>query len=74
MPERKESLFSASIKAKTRMYFIDVREASNGSKYLSMCESKKVDGEYQKSRIMIFDSEIPEFFKALREASPALKG
>jgi hypothetical protein len=70
---RKEAIFSKMIKAKGRTYFLDVKEASNGNKYLTICESRKVDGEWQRNRIMVFESDIPNFFQALKEAAPSLK-
>ncbi|UCE68079.1 MAG: DUF3276 family protein, partial [Candidatus Zixiibacteriota bacterium] len=54
-------------------YFIDVKETSKGGKYLTICESRKVDGDWQKNRIIVFDNDIPSFFQALKEAAPSLK-
>ena len=74
MAEKKESLFSKSIKVGSRAYFIDVKETSKGDKYLSICESKKVEGEFQRNRVLVFSDAIPGFFQALREAAPIFKG
>ena len=71
---KKEAIFSKAIKTKGRTYFLDVKEASNGNKYLTICETRKVDGEWQRNRIMVFDSDIPSFFQGLKEAAPSLKG
>jgi len=71
---QKEAIFSRSIRAGSRTYFIDVKETVKGGKYLTICESRKVDGEWQRNRIMIFDDNIPAFFQGLKEASPSLKG
>jgi hypothetical protein len=70
---QKEAIFSKRISAGSRTYFIDVRESIKGNKYLTICESRKVDGEWQRNRIMVFDDQIPNFFNALKEAAPALK-
>lgn len=70
---QKEAIFSKAIKTKGRTYFLDVKEASNGSKYLTICESRKVEGEWQRNRIMIFESDIPAFYQGLKEAAPSLK-
>jgi hypothetical protein len=70
---QKEAIFSKAIKTKGRTYFLDVKEASNGNKYLTICESRKVDGEWQRNRIMVFDNDIPAFFQGLKEAAPSLK-
>jgi hypothetical protein len=74
MPEKKEAIFSKSVKGGTRTYFIDVRETVKGDKYLSICESKKVDGKWERNSILFFGDSIREIFQALREASQALKG
>ena len=70
---QKEAIFSKMLKTKGRTYFLDVKEASNGNKYLTICESRKVDGEWQRNRIMVFEDNIPNFFQALKEAAPSLK-
>ncbi len=70
---QKEAIFTKAIKTKGRTYFLDVKEASNGNKYLTICESRKVDGEWQRNRIMIFESDIPAFYQGLKEATPSLK-
>ena len=71
---QKEAIFSKAIKTKGRTYFLDVKEASNGNKYLTICESRKVDGEWQRNRIMVFEDNIPAFFQGLKEAAPSLRG
>jgi len=70
---QKEAIFSKMLKTKGRTYFLDVKEASTGYKYLTICESRKVDGEWQRNRVMVFESDIPNFFQALKEAAPSLK-
>ncbi len=70
---QKEAIFSKTIKTRSRTYFLDVKESANGNKYLTICESRRVDGEYQRNRIMVFESDIPAFFQGLKEAAPSLK-
>jgi hypothetical protein len=70
---QKESIFSKMLKTRSQTYFIDVKETSKGGKYLTICQSRKVDGEWQRNRVMIFDNDIPNFFQALKEAAPSLK-
>ncbi len=70
----KEAIFTKAIKTKGKTYFLDVKEASNGNKYLTICETRKVDGEWQRNRILVFDSDIPAFFQGLKEAAPSLRG
>ena len=74
MPEKKEALFSKSVKSGARTYFVDVKETVKGDKYLSICESKKVDGKWERNSVLFFGEAIPEIFQALREASQVIKG
>jgi 3-hydroxymyristoyl/3-hydroxydecanoyl-(acyl carrier protein) dehydratase len=71
-----DALFSKSIKAGDRTYFIDVKEAKNKSKYLTIAESKpSKDGEkkFSRSSVMVFDNQIEKFGEALGEALQLLK-
>ena len=66
-----DALFSKTIKAGDRTYFIDVKEAKNKSKYLTIAESKpSKEGEkkFSRSSVMIFDNQIEKFRSALEEA------
>lgn len=66
-----EAIFSKTIKAGDRTYFIDVKEAKNKSKYLTIAESKpSKEGEkkFTRSSVMIFDNQIGKFREALDEA------
>ena len=74
MPEKKEALFSKSVKSGARTYFVDVKETVKGDKYLSICDSKKVDGKWERNSVLFFGEAIPEIFQALREASQVIKG
>ena len=74
-----DALFSKSIKAGDRTYFIDVKEAKNKSKYLTIAESKPSkdakEGEkkYSRSSVMVFDGKLEEFQNALGEAFQTMK-
>ena len=66
-----ESLFSRTIKANDRTYYIDVKEAKNKSKYLTISETKpSTDGEkkYTRSSVMVFANHIDSVRNALDEA------
>jgi len=65
-----DSIFSTKIKGG----FVDVKTTKNGDPYLQITKSKKVEGEWQNERIAIWQDDVPEFFAALKEASPHLKG
>lgn len=67
-----ESLFSRTVKAGKTTYFIDVREAKNKNKYISIAESTLAkEGEEKKftrKNIMIFDNQLDKFREAFNEA------
>ncbi|MBI5021977.1 MAG: DUF3276 family protein [Ignavibacteriales bacterium] len=67
-----ESLFSKTVKAGKTTYFIDVREAKNKNKYISIAESTLAkEGEEKKftrKNIMIFDNQLDKFREAFNEA------
>jgi hypothetical protein len=64
-------IFSKTIKAGDRTYFVDVKEAKNKSKYLTISESKLAkEGEkkFTRSSVMVFDKQVPKLKEALDEA------
>jgi hypothetical protein len=66
-----DALFSKTIKAGDRTYFIDVKEAKNKSKYLTIAESKpskEGDKKFTRSSVMVFDNQVPKLKEALDEA------
>ena len=58
--ERKE-LFSEKVISGKRTYYFDVKESTDGIAYLVIDESKKIDGNYEHNRIMIFEEDILKF-------------
>lgn len=67
-----KELFSRTVKAGKRTYFISVKEASNNKKYLSVTESKvNDDNKFDRFKIMIFQEKIGDFAQAFQEACKA---
>ncbi len=72
----KEILFSRSIKAGKRIYYIDVKQNSRNEMYLSLTESKKiVSGDadmpqfsYEKHKIFIYPEDFEKFSAGIAEA------
>ncbi len=61
-------IFTTNFKAGQRMFFLNMCEAKNSSKYLKITESKMGDdGEYQHQGIMIFEQDFEKLTKALDE-------
>lgn len=70
--ETNNATFSATVRAGKTTYFVDVKEAKNGSKYLSITESQ-FDGEKKrKTSIRVFGDSIGEFRKAIDDAAASL--
>lgn len=71
MTNTNAALFSTIVRSGKTTYFVDVKEAKNGNKYLSISETK-VDGEERKrSTIRVFGDSIDQLRKAIDEASDA---
>ena len=71
-----DALYSKSLKAGARTYFIDVREARNKAKYLTICESKPSkdgDKKFTRSSIMVFHDQVEQFRDVVSEAVDLLK-
>ncbi len=67
----KETSEGIKVPAGQRTYFIDVKEAKNGKKYLVFTESKKNDeGKFDKQRIMVFSDHFKAVYDAMRQVAP----
>ncbi|MCX6133009.1 MAG: DUF3276 family protein [Ignavibacteriales bacterium] len=66
------ALYSTMVRSGRTTYFVDLKEAKNGNKYLSITESK-IDGDQkQKMTIRVFGETIEEFRKAVNDAAAAI--
>ena len=65
-----DALFSSMVRAGRTTYFVDVREAKNGRKYLSISESR-LDGDEkrQRSTLRVFSENVEQFRQAVDEAA-----
>ena len=62
----KNDLYSEMVRANSRTYFMNIRQATNGSKYITVTESRKnKEGEFQTSKVMIFKEDIKPFHEGL---------
>lgn len=75
MSEINEILFSRTIKAGRRMYYIDVKQDKNDEYYLSVTESKRVkDGTefekpvFEKHKIFLYREDLLKFNGIFQEA------
>lgn len=64
-----KELFTRMVKAGQRTYFVNVKEAVNGNKYVTITESKRIEKDkFERFRIMVFQDKIKDFVEALCEA------
>ncbi len=67
------ALFSTMIRAGRTTYFIDVKEARNGKKYLSITENRIIEDGKKDRRVIRIDADFCEHFRqAVAEASAAI--
>jgi len=64
-----ESIFSKPVKAGTKTYFFDVKQAQGGkqSKYIQVTETRTKDGQHLRSSITIFPDQLKAFVDAFEE-------
>ena len=68
-----EALFSSMVRSGRTTYFVDVKVAKNGQKYLTIAENRLEDGD-KKSRVTVrvFKESIDQFRQAVDEAVAAV--
>ncbi len=72
-----ESLYSKMLKAGSITYFMDVKEAKNSKKYLTLTASqlaKEGEKKFKKQSMIVFSSTADEFISTLKEANAAVNG
>jgi hypothetical protein len=67
------AVYSSMVRAGRTTYFVDVREAKNGKRYLSISENR-LDEEDKKQRttVRVFKESVDQFRQAVEEASKAV--
>jgi len=71
-----DTLFSKSVKSGKTTYFLDVKEARNQSKYLtisSSAPSKDDPQKFSKRSVIVFNNAANDFLSALKEASQVIQ-
>lgn len=66
------AFYSTMVRAGRTTYFIDLKEAKNGNKYLNITQSS-IDGEKtEKLTVRVFQDQIGDFQKAIADAVAAI--
>lgn len=66
------SIYSSMVRAGKTTYFVDVKEAKNGNKYLSISESRLEGDEKKRTTLRVFGDNIGQFRQAIEEAVAAV--
>jgi hypothetical protein len=66
------SVYSTMVRSGRTTYFIDVKEAKNGNKYLSITESRIDGDEKKKTTLRVFGDSVGEFRKAIDDAAASI--
>jgi hypothetical protein len=65
-----EALFSSMVRSGRTTYFVDVKEAKNGKKYLSITENQLEDGDKKtRTTVRVFKESVDQFRQAIDEAA-----
>ena len=73
MSKASKLLFSHRLCAGGRWYFFDIKEAVDGTKYLSVSETRQFGGIWQRRRLLVFEEYLQAFLDGLSAATKSLK-
>ncbi|MDR0790743.1 MAG: PUR family DNA/RNA-binding protein [Bacteroidales bacterium] len=66
-------LYSISFAKGRRTYFFDINESSYGDLYLNISETKKVDDDFERHRLMIFEEDMKDFLSGFNSTIEKFK-
>ncbi len=66
------AIYSTMVRSGRTTYFVDVKEAKNGNKYLSITESRIDGDEKKKTTLRVFGDTVEEFRKAIDDAAASV--
>jgi len=71
--EAAATMYSTMVRAGKTTYYVDVKEAKNGRKYIAISENRIDDGEKkQRSTVRVFGESIEQFRQAIDEAAASV--
>lgn len=62
------ALYSSKLPTKSQTYFFDVRAAKNGSKYVSITQSRIKEGQRIRNTVTVFSDQLDAFNQVFAEA------
>jgi len=67
------AVYSSMVRAGRTTYFVDVKEAKNGKRYMSISENRlDEDDKKQRTTVRVFKESVDQFRQAVEEASKAV--
>jgi hypothetical protein len=67
------TMYSTMVRAGKTTYYVDVKEAKNGRKFISISENRIDDEEKkQRSTVRVFGESIEQFRQAINEAAASV--
>ena len=66
------AIYSTMVRSGKTTYFVDVKEAKNGNKYLSISETKLEGEEKKRTTVRVFGETVDQFRQAIDEAAAAV--
>jgi len=64
--------YSGRLSTGSRTYFFDVKHSDAGGVRLEVSESKKVNGKFERNRIVIFSDDASKFVEEMLKAVSAM--
>jgi len=71
--QQNPSLYSQDLKTSSQTYFFDVKAAKNGSKYLTITQSRIKDGQKFRNSIIVFSNDWTNFNQNVTEIQDKAK-
>ena len=67
------TMYSTMVRAGKTTYYVDVKEAKNGRKFISISENRVDEGDKkQRSTVRVFGESIEQFRQAVNEAAASV--
>ena len=72
MTNNNNALYSTMVRSGKTTYFVDVKEAKNGNKYLAISETRLDGDEKKRTTVRVFGETVNQFRQAIDEAVTAM--
>ncbi len=66
------AIYSTMVRSGKTTYFVDVKEAKNGSKFLAISENRLDGDEKRRTTVRVFGETVAQFRQAIDEAAAAM--